>query len=138
MSRIPVPTHSHSARPHSPATIPFQFPSSPELPGSPAPAQYHLNVSLSKANNLTNTTSMSSVSGYQNNSLSVSDTRKKQSKRDEVVHKSFNLSAVPIPDTALPDRLFARKSNQSSHASVPSHTTKLVSAQSGVLAKLPL
>ena len=34
---------------------------------------------------------MSSLSGYQNNSLSVSDSRKKQSKRDEVPSSPFHL-----------------------------------------------
>src|SRR6266511_1066020 len=95
MSRIPVPTHS--ARPHSPAPPSIHFPS--ERAESPSPAQYRPNVHVSRGNIngnlLTSTTSMSSLSGYQNNSLSVSDSRKKQSKRDEVPLSYFRLHFFP-------------------------------------------
>ena len=62
MSRIPIPAHHHPRAP-SPGSPP------PERPNTSA----HLNTN----------TAMSSLSGFQS-SASLSETRKKQSKRDEV------------------------------------------------------
>ena len=64
MSRIPIPAHHHHPRAPSPG------PPSPERPN---PTSAHLNTN----------TPMSSLSGFQS-SASLSETRKKQSKRDEV------------------------------------------------------
>ncbi|KAF8807210.1 CBS-domain-containing protein [Phlegmacium glaucopus] len=68
MSRIPVPTHNRAP---SPA---LAFPTSPERPGSSV--------------HFTPNTAMSSLSGFQS-SASLSETRKKQSKRDEAIRKKI-------------------------------------------------
>lgn len=66
MSRIPVPSHPSHNR--APSPIPFPERAASPLPVNPSPLR-------------SSTTSMSSVSF---NASSVSDTRRKQSKRDEV------------------------------------------------------
>lgn len=125
MSRIPVPTHPHSAQPYSP-TPPLHFPTSPDRAASPSPAHYRSTVNNvartpNSSSTAANSNSMSSVSGFQSNSLSVSDTRKKQSKRDEVLYFSLILlrTATYLSVLAKPHRLFAKKLNMSSPESVP-------------------
>jgi hypothetical protein len=67
MSRIPVPSTSPShLRSHSPVPVPFPS---------------DLSVSRHNARSTNTSVSMSSVAGYQS---PLSETRKKQSKRDEV------------------------------------------------------
>ena len=85
MSRIPVPTHN---------------------PRAPSPA---LSGSVHSGPN----TTMSSLSGLQS-PASLSETRKKQSKRDEV---SFSPQLIFI-FFILNNRLFEKKSNQSSRGNV--------------------
>ncbi|KAF8168317.1 hypothetical protein B0H34DRAFT_741412 [Crassisporium funariophilum] len=82
MSRIPVPTHT--TRPQSPAPA-FGFPTSPDRAASPQPRH---NVRSGSSNTVNSTSGMSSVSGFQS-SLSLSETRKKQSKKDEAIRKKI-------------------------------------------------
>lgn len=103
MSRIPIPTHT--TRPASPVP---SLPTSPERPSvrsntTPSNSSVHFGAN----------TTMSSLSGFQS-SASLSETRKKQSKRDEV---SF-LSSVDLHILTCNNRLFERRSNQSFPGSV--------------------
>ncbi|TFK41369.1 hypothetical protein BDQ12DRAFT_733660 [Crucibulum laeve] len=83
MSRIPVPSHSpsHSRNQTSSPTPPVPFPSSIERATSPLPRQ-------NLRTNSTASASMSSISGFQSG-ISVSGTRKKQSKKDEALRKKI-------------------------------------------------
>ena len=74
MSRIPVPTHT--IRAHSPP------------PSSSSPEHINIRPNTLSDNSSVHFSPMSSLSGFQS-SVSLSETRKKQSKRDEV---SFLLS----------------------------------------------
>jgi len=90
MSRIPVPAHNRDARPHSPSPQ-VTFPTTPEREirereRATSPLGRHSTISTSSfsrsdSHNIQSLTgTMSSVSGFQ----TVSETRRKQGKRDEV------------------------------------------------------
>ena len=82
MSRIPVPPHHHS-RPHSPA--PLAFPTSPERDRAASPApRPNVHRSTSLASQHTQSAAPANMSSISFSQSGVSDTRKKQSKRDEV------------------------------------------------------
>ncbi|KAK0198599.1 hypothetical protein F5146DRAFT_1109019 [Armillaria mellea] len=75
MSRIPVPSHSNPQRNLGPSSpVPFPGPNSDRSP-SPLPSRFNHSQNGS--------VSMSSLSGFQ------SETRKKQSKRDEAIRKKI-------------------------------------------------
>ncbi|PPR08131.1 hypothetical protein CVT24_012375 [Panaeolus cyanescens] len=82
-------------KPHSPSPVAFPTtlerdrPNSPQSYVSSRPAQARSNTGLtSSTHTLNSTTSMSSLSGFQS-SISLSETRKKQSKRDEAIRKKI-------------------------------------------------
>jgi len=139
MSRIPVPTHS--TRPLSPSPFPTSPDRDRERASSPSPLHFqnnrpHAARSSTLASNTASITaaSMSSISGFQSQ-VSMSETRKKQSKRDEV--SSFvEFGGVGFDTLDDVCRQFGRRSSLSSRGSGLSRPRNITNAPLGGVAKL--